>query len=662
MCGIAGIFSISGKNFSDTLSLHKMAEAMSHRGPDDEGYLIGNDKEIRIFKGKDTPHFEGMIPYYPKEPIDSAYGIHATLFLAHRRLSIIDLSPFGHQPMCTKDKRYWIVYNGELYNYKELREELKKDGIGFISTSDTEVALYAYVKWGKDALKKFNGMFAFAIWDSKKKTLFCARDRIGIKPFYYTIANGRFIFASEISAIIAGGIYKPDVDIEGLYHCMSFGVAPRPMTVFKGIKALEQAHWMEISASGGIERGRYWHIPTGMQRPEMKEEEAVELIEETLKKAIKRRLIADVPVGTFMSGGIDSTTVSAIASKFHPGIKAFTLSFSQIKELDEVQQAKATADMYPMVHLVKDIDIDSVIDYVEDIIACYEEPFYELSPNYVISNFVSENGIKVVLNGLGGDELFGGYSYYRWIGIWKILRRASILLKLFSNCPLNNLLSKNIDIRRSLEVLETSSPVDFHTSMLSKVPESVKKQLFNIQLENKPKTIEKLKELYLREDIGFSNDMEALSYMDIMNYIGNHHVYRVDRFTMRFSVEARLPFLDHEMVEAAFSVPWQYKVFKGEQKYVEKKVASKYIHPSCIKMKKRGFSFPTKRWMQGSLSTFVNEAIQRLLKREVFNSNYLREIYKCWVAKKYNYRLIWMLVSIEKWFERFIDNGKGTSN
>jgi len=499
MCGIAGIFSLNGKNFADAPSLHKMAMSMAHRGPDDEGYLIITDKEVKIFRGKDTPYFKGMIPYYPKESLESAYNLYGILFLAHRRLSIIDLTHLAHQPMCTIDKRYWIVYNGELYNYKEIKEELKKDGIKFISASDTEVVLHAYIKWGKDALKKFNGMFAFAIWDNQEKSLFCARDRIGIKPFYYTITNERFIFASEISTIIAGEIYKPDVDIEGLYHCMSFGVAPRPMTVFKDIMALEQAHWMEINASGRIKKGKYWQIPTGRQNPDMKEEEAIELIEEMLKRAIKRRLVADVSVGTFMSGGIDSTTVSAIASKFHPGIKAFTLSFNNARELNEVEQARATASMYPIVHVVKDIDVDSILSYVDDMIICYEEPFYDLSPNYMISKFVSENGTKVVLNGLGGDELFGGYKYYRWINRWKRLKKAGILLKATKDY-LYKIFDTNINLNRILDLLMVSSPVDFHTSMLSKVPELVKKNLFCNKLKKEINTKDKEIKMNIDED------------------------------------------------------------------------------------------------------------------------------------------------------------------
>lgn len=256
MCGIAGIINLSTVKSQSAIAIQKMATAMIHRGPDDEGFLLGckESAPIQIFKGTDTPLTQDqLIPFYPSDSIESAYSQEAHLFLAHRRLAIVDLSANGHQPMCTKDKRFWIIFNGEIYNFPEIAQELKSLGITFLGHSDTEVLLYAYREWGTDVLAKLNGMFAFAIWDDHEKELFCARDRIGIKPFYYTIQNNQFIFASDIKTIIASGLYKPDIDLEGLYHVMSFGVAPRPMTAFKDVKALEQAHWLKIYASGKIE-------------------------------------------------------------------------------------------------------------------------------------------------------------------------------------------------------------------------------------------------------------------------------------------------------------------------------------------------------------------------------------------------------------------------
>ena len=413
MCGIAGIINIRGNEVQQARFLKCMTNRMVHRGPDDEGFLLIDKKgKFRSFFGDDTPldnHACSSIPGFPRTHINLAFENLSQVALAHRRLSIIDLSPFGHQPMCTQDFHYWVVYNGEIYNFREIAAELKREGINLLGHSDTEVLINAYAKWGEGCLQKFNGMFAFAIWDNKEKILFCARDRIGIKPFYYTIQNGQFIFASDIKTIIASDLYCPEPDMEGLYLAMAFGMAPRPKTAFKGLVALEQAHWMRVHLNGRIEKGRYWSIPVGTQKNNMSEEEAVDLLEEQLTVSIKKRLVADVPVGTFMSGGIDSTTISAIASELHHGIKAFTLAYENTApELNEVSQAIMTARMHPMEHIVHLVDPSESLKDIESWIDGYEEPFHGIAANYEISKLVKGNGVKVVLNGLGGDELFAG--------------------------------------------------------------------------------------------------------------------------------------------------------------------------------------------------------------------------------------------------------------
>ncbi len=652
MCGIAGILSLDGIHRKNTRALQRMADCMHNRGPDDEGYLIAShgQEQFQFFGGEDTPSNDESISFYPQHRIVTAYDVSGSVFLAHRRLSIIDLSPHGHQPMCTNDGRYWIVYNGEIYNYREIKEDLKEKDVHFDGCSDTEVLLYAYREWGTEALQRLNGMFAFAIWDDRDKVLFCARDRIGIKPFYYTIQDKQFIFASDIRTLITSGLYRPEVDLEGLYHAMSFGVAPRPMTAFKGVRALEQGHWMRIGAGGGIEKGQYWRIPIGTQDERMSEGEAVELLESKLRQAIERRLIADVPVGTFMSGGIDSTTVSAIASELHPGIKAFTLSFDNVKKLDELDQAKATAAMHPMEHITKSVKPESVLGFIEDIINCYEEPFYDLSPNYVISKFVAENDVKVILNGLGGDELFAGYGYYRWLGRWRLLKRIRPLFEILNKVSYN----RN-KFERILAMASVSTPDRLHTTAFSYNTDPEKHKLFLDSCVRGFNTVERLHQLYVGNGMEFIDELEAFSYMDMMNYIGNHHVYRVDKFTMRFSIEGRLPFLDHELVEAAYRIPNRYKVHGREQKYVLRKMAEKYIHPSCLSMKKKGFSFPTNRWMNNSLRNMVYQNLNCLLKRDIFNPKEVWQIYSDWQSGRRSHIGVWHLVATEMWWENFID-------
>lgn len=651
MCGIAGILCLDGTLRQSVNALHQMADCMVKRGPDDEGYLVAShgQEELMAFGGKDTPSYDGSIRFYPSQQITTAYSIAGSAFLGHRRLSIIDLSPHGHQPMCTADGRYWIVYNGEIYNYLEIKKNLKKVGVHFDGHSDTEVLLYAYREWGIEALNCINGMFAFAIWDDKKKELFCARDRIGIKPFYYTIQKEQFIFASDIKTLIASDLYHPEVNLEGLYHAMSFGVAPRPTTSFKGVYALEQGHWLRIDMAGSIQIHRYWRLPVGTQDPSMSENDAEVLLYESLRKAVGLRLVSDVPVGAFMSGGIDSTTISAIASQFHPGIKAFTLAFEDNAEvLDELDQAKATAAMHPLKHIVRIVKPETILDHIQSMVRCYEEPFYALSPNYVISQLVAENGVTVVLNGLGGDELFAGYPYYGWLKKWRLIKRIAPVMGLLRYAGHN--------WQRLSEIAKAKSADRLHSVFLSNLTENSKQTLFNTSRTKEFDTIERLHQLYVGTDVQFTDDIEAISYMDMMNYIGNHHVYRVDQFTMKFSIESRFPFLDHEVIEAAYRIPSRYKQNGNIQKYVLRKVAEKLIHPSCLKMKKKGFSLPMDQWMRGPLKGLVEENIHKLMQRDLFNPDEVQQRYLKFQAGNLSYKQIWHLVAVELWLDSFINN------
>jgi asparagine synthase (glutamine-hydrolysing) len=654
MCGIAGIINIREDEVQQIHSLQRMTNCMAHRGPDDEGFLLV-DKEgrNRSFYGDDTPVNDPVcssVPGYPQFHIRSAFRDLSQVALGHRRLSIIDLSPHGHQPMCTPDLRYWVVYNGEIYNFREIAVELNREGINLFGHSDTEVLINAYAKWGEGCLQKFNGMWAFAIWDNREKTLFCARDRIGIKPFYYTIQDGQFIFGSDIKTIIASNLYLPEPDMEGLYLAMAFGMAPRPRTAFKGLVALEQAHWMRVHLNGRIEKQRYWSVPVGTQKNDMSEGEAINLLEEQLIASVKRRLVADVPVGTFMSGGIDSTTISAIASELHPGIKAFTLAYeSSAPELNEVQQAMATALMHPMEHVVHRVDSTGLYD-LQSRIEGYEEPYHGLAANYVISQLVRDNDVKVVLNGLGGDELFAGYSWYSHIEKWRLLRSLK---------PFMNMIPPFSGRRweRLLSLSRASSADRLHTILFANSTDTELHELFSdpdLQEMNTPEVLHKM----YADGLNFTDDIEAMSYMDIMNYIGNHHVHRSDQFTMAHSIEGRCPFLDHKLVEAAFRIPSRLKKHGRLQKYVLRKVAEKYIAPECLSMNKKGFGLPLKQWLSGPLKSLLEDKLKRLEMRNEIRDGVPDKWFREYQAGKRSSNQIWHLAALEMWFETFIDKGR----
>lgn len=628
-----------------------MTRAMRHRGPDDEGYLLlDTSGHIQHFTGEDSP--PGVrARFAASRSVTTALDSVSTLVLGHRRLSILDVSPAGHQPMRDPTGRYWIVFNGEIYNFKELRSQLETLGHRFHTASDTEVILAAYSQWQEHCLARFNGDFAFALWDHQQGALFCARDRIGIKPFYYLLDDERFIFGSDIKTLIASGLYRPEPDHQGLYLAMAFGIAPRPITAFKGVRALEQAHWMRLHADGRIEKERYWQIPLGTQERNMKEADAVELLEEQLQRAVARRLVADVPVGTFMSGGIDSTTISAIAARQHPGIKAFTLGYqNDAPEMDEVPQAEATARMHPLHHIVERVDPDRSLTDLPAWIRGYEEPFHHIAANYVISKLVKENQITVVLNGLGGDELFAGYGHYRYHH--------------FPRLPWLHPLAQHVEwipssrVATALRLLGAQTPDRLHTLLFRQTSDQHLRQLMAPALRPVSDTADLLHDLYA-PDRHFGDTMEALSFMDLMNYIGNHHVHRVDQFTMAHSIEGRFPFLDHELIAAAYRIPSELKIRQGQQKYVLRRVAEKHIAPICLTMKKKGFGLPLTQWMRGPLRELVVKRLSHLRQR----SEIIPETVTAWEMAYEQGHLgptrIWHLVALELWFEYFIDPGIG---
>lgn len=643
MCGIAGIIGLSRDKQLIAPNIHRMTMQMKHRGPDDEGYLLVDTgkREIEHYYGDDTPRGENGCGSLVRPHIKEAYSRRTNIAFGHRRLNIIDLTFGGHQPMTTADGGLTIIFNGEIYNYKAVQFALEREGHRFQTGCDTEVVLMAYKQWGSHCLQMFNGMFAFAVYDRFRQEVFIARDRIGIKPLYYTFQKDFIIFGSDIKTIIASGLYKPQVNWEGLWHNFSFSVSPRPMTAFKDVNALQPGHWMKIDLSNfKITRERYWNILTYSQDLKMTESDAVELLEEQLTRAIRYRLTADVEVGTFMSGGIDSTTISAIASRLHPGISSFTLAFKEpVPEYQELEQAKATARRHPLKHIIEIADPDLLLDHVGDMVLGYEEPICILSPNYILAQCIARHGITVVLNGLGGDELFAGYSHYRDVKYWRLKR----FLANFTPQPWRRYRKmKNID--------------NFYVDQYAMITENDKRNLFTGKQYDTTTILEKM---YTTDSTLFTDDIEALSYLDIMNYIGNHHVYRIDQFTMRFSLEGRFPFLDHELIELAFRIPSRHKINKSCQKCVLRKVAEKYIAPECLTMPKKGFGIPVGRWMKNQLKHLTETTLEQLKDRDIFNNRYIDFLYEDFKQKSpVHYKKVWHLVMTELWFQYFIDGKK----
>jgi len=656
MCGIAGLL-YYGQREGPLDGVRLMADSMRRRGPDDEGFAIFSGSSRvppQVLAGPDTPesvlrsHYE----WCPRgsRSIELPPG---KLALGHRRLSILDLSPGGHQPMSTPEGRYWMVYNGEVYNFADLRLELSENGVGFETRSDSEVLLKAWAHWGPGCLEKLNGMFAFAIYDREKRVLFLARDRIGIKPLYWHAGDGFFAFASELPAMIDSRVYRPEVDLEGLYHGMSLLIAPRPGTAFRGVQELEPAHWMAVREDGATSRYRWWSVPTGPADESRSEDSYIEELDTLLQKAVSRCLVSDVEVGTFMSGGVDSTLVSALAAKQQPGIKALTMSNVVDPGLDELPQARATAAMWPMTHIVRENTSDYRIAADPDLTRVYLEPFHSISPNFVIAQLACDSKITVILNGTGPDEIFAGYSRFDSLPRW---RRMQWLAPLTRRLP-------SIGPLRTLRGMGSSETVAGHFLWRFGLFDTYEKQALltprSLAQISEPETSRLLESLYVQAARPFADDVQESCFLELTHYVGNHFTNRIDAILMHFSLEGRFPYLDHEVVEFAMRVPSRFKISGRERKRVMRRVASRYIHPSCLSMKKLGFSLPIGVWMQGPLRSLVHDKLTALAEvGEIFRPDVLRAVRDGTAQPALSPRQVWYLVSTQLWLEAFFGVGK----
>lgn len=640
MCGIAGIW-----NKKEAIHLlpriEAMCNAMKSRGPDDEGYVAFENEQAKPYNGSNTISInDDDWPYLQGKNLEEFKHTQQKLVFGFRRLSILDLTERGHQPFSDEDGLFWIIFNGEIYNYRGLRDELISRGYIFRSTSDTEVVLNAYKEWGEQCVQHFNGMFSFVLIDRPEQKLFIARDRIGIKPFYFHDSDERFVFASSIKGLLSSGLVACEVDQRGLQQNFMFAISQRPRTAFKNIRALAPGHTLQIDLNSGKKiLRRYWEAPVGHQEFGLNEKKASQLLEEALLSAVSYRLQADVEVGTFMSGGIDSTLISAMAGRVQSGIKAFTLA-SDHPEYNEVEEAAANAKLNGLTHIVGNVDLQEVLGNLTQIVEGYEEPYHHLPVNFLISKLVNENGLKVVLNGLGGDELFAGYDAYAKLNRWE---QIQMLPKIGRMLPKG--IHEKADKLRQFSNINTIDEyyAHYYTTYLQEEINT----LFTDPKENLALDI---KETYNSEDLEFTDDLEALSFYNLKSYIGSHHVRTIDQFTMHHSLEGRFPMLDHEFIELAFRIPTRLKIHDGKQKYILRKLAKKYVAPECLKMKKKGFSLPLKNMLSNELKSLTEDTIQKLKARGVFNESAIDK-----AVSKNDSAQVWHLVMTEIWYQTYID-------
>ena len=633
MCGICGKIDLTGKPIDKGL-IGEMCSVLSHRGPDDEGI-----------------HLDGNIG------------------LGHRRLSIIDLAG-GHQPLSNEDGTIWIVYNGEIYNFPNLKEQLLSKGHQFTTLSDTEVIVHAYEEYDFSCVSKFNGMFAFAIWDKRKKTLFIARDRLGIKPLYYYLDSAKFLFASEIKSILVDGSVPRKINYKGLNNFFTFCHSVAPDTIYSGIKKLLPGHFL-IYQDGKARIEEYWDVLNGTEpvhydgteivhyEARLSEEEYVEEVYRLLQTSVRRRLISDVPLGVFLSGGIDSSAIVGLMSQvISQPVNTFSVGFEIGGAYNELADAAIVAKRFGTEHhelLVKEANL---VELLNKLVYHYDEPFGDAAcfPTYLVSEFARKS-VKVALSGEGGDELFGGYRRYSAERFSKYYQKLPVFLrdgfirKLVSSIPRSRRLKKAV---ASMSVKE---PEVRYASWLVVFSDEMKRELFTAELNELIKELDSF-EVYRKYYYKKDGDLiDRLLYTDEKTWLVDTYLEKVDKASMAVGLEARVPFLDHELVEFAATIPSKYKIKGFTKKYILKKAMRGLLPESVIKKPKHGFSVPTDPWFRGELKEYIFEVLfdPQARKRGYFNYPYIEKLYQQHLDGKevYDFHL-WLLLNFELWHRTFM--------
>lgn len=627
MCGITGKISLSGRNIQPQ-DIEAMNESIRHRGPDDGGVYLSPDQKVG---------------------------------LGHRRLAIIDLSPLGHQPMRYLD-RYEIVFNGEIYNFQKERDALEKDGYTFASHSDTEVILALYDKYREKCLDHLRGMFAFAIYDEQEQTLFCARDRVGKKPFKYYVDDHVFLFASELKAILTQPEYQKEPDYLAIHHYLTLQYVPAPLTGFVGIKKLEPAHSLTIDLkTKTIRKERYWKLDYS-RKLRLSETEWKKRLIAKLEESVKLRMISDVPIGAFLSGGIDSSAIVAFMAKnSEVPIKTFSIGFEEEK-YNELKYAKIVAKKFRTDHTEFIVKPDA-IELLPMLVRQYEEPFADSSalPTYYVSR-LTRNHVTVALNGDGGDENFAGYTRYSAFQVSTLLDRLGWLNRLIG-VPVTRLLARSIrsTFFDRLHRFSKSLSDDYRRRYLSYTAYFTNEQkamLYTKQFREKMRDQDTYAVIASRfQESGSKNRTEQAVYADFVTYLPEDLMTKVDIATMTVALEGRSPFLDHELLELSARIPFSLKL-KGlnNKKYILKEALRGIVPEEVMFRPKMGFGVPIDAWFRGKLKDYAREKLLdgQLVKRNLFKRSAIESILHTHASTGINFSPhIWALLTLELWFEEY---------
>lgn len=634
MCGICGYVNTDSRPVSDDKVLKAMAAALSHRGPDDEGFYI-----------------------------------KANVALGHRRLSIIDLEK-GHQPIFDEDRALAIIYNGEVYNFPELKTELINKGYTFSTRSDTEVVLKSYKEWGPDCLGRFNGMFALAIWDGREKTLFLARDRFGKKPLYFAHLGHTFLFASELKSIFQHPDVKMDIDRMSLAKYFAYDYIPSPRTIIKGISKLEPAHYL-ILKNGEVKKKQYWDFRFEIDRTKKTDFDGTKkLFLELLRESVRKRLISDVPLGVFLSGGIDSSAVVAMmAGLMDPrDIKTFSIGFEE-RSYNEAPSANLIARKFRTDHHEKILKAQDMLDVLPGIIDIIDEPFADSSiiPTYMVSQFTRET-VKVALGGDGGDELFMGYPSFiahRIAAIYdKVPSAGKKAVRIFSNLvPAgSHYMNLNFKLKKFLKGASFSG-AERHQIWIGSFYPPEQRLLFRDTSDEAnfdPHNIYDESSAYFNRYPDISN-MDKVEYLYIKTYLPDDILTKVDRASMAVSLEVRAPFLDKDVSDFAATIPNSLKMKGLRTKHILKEALRGIVPDATINKPKHGFAVPVGAWFKGELKSLL---LQTFRKEEIeadgiFSYRYIDSLFADHFSGRADYgRNIWSLFIFQMWYNKWIKKGR----
>ena len=648
MCGLAGFIDSSCETGPEELSsiAKRMADTLCHRGPDDFG-----------------------------EWVDSEAGIG----LGHRRLSIIDLSARGHQPMHSECGRYVVAYNGEIYNFKGLRQGLEKLGNTFRSQSDTEVLLTAISQWGlKAAVNRFNGMFAFALWDRKDRSLHLVRDRLGIKPLYYGVVGKTFLFGSELKALRAHPGFKGDINRDAVSRYLRYSYIPNPHSIYSGIYKLTPGSIVSIDASLGrfdVRCENYWSFADvasqGLDSQfQGTEDEAVGQLDTLLRDAVKLRMEADVPLGAFLSGGVDSSTVVALMQDQHSSrVKTFSLGFYE-PQYNEAEYAKAVANHLGTDHTELYVTSEDAREVIPKLAAMYDEPFSDSSqiPTFLVSELARQH-VTVSLTGDGGDELFCGYHHY---ALGRKIRNVTLrtprlarqaLAKAITSVPVG-VLNKGFGwVNPLIGRFGCPGLIGHRLHKLSALltledPDALRMALVSYWDDTESLVIGGSEALLPANAVGggvvLSDFSHRMMYLDTMTYLPDDILSKIDRASMSVGLEVRVPLLDHRVVEFAWQIPMSMKVRDGEGKWLLRQVLNRYLPSKLTERPKMGFAMPVDSWLRGPLRTWSEELLdeKRLRSEGIFDPKPIRAKWVEHLSGSRNWSAqIWSVLMFQGWLE-----------